>query len=415
MGLRTQHGTVSTYVRHVDGCKGGKKCRCIWWAYIRNTAEGTKIRRSLNCTSETEATEQATELFRSLNPEVKKAAEAAAATKRNQKTVEEAIDLFMTRTEREFGKGGAYNCYRSLLGWRKKDKTHGRLLTYIERYNLEHPDTPIQTIDQITPIWLREFYSNWDYSNSSMQQRWGLMKTFFTFFVEMEVLVKSPAEHIKAVPCDGLYRNLPLSPEQYDKIAETAADDRRLYCFLELMRRTGCDLEDAIMFRSDSIDADGVLRYHRQKTGVEAVIPLEPETLALLRTIPLDKDCMPEMPFRRRDINMVADHKLWYVRLKELFAKAGVTEVRYKEVVKAVSPKCLRHTFATAELAAGQDIPSVSKMLGHSTTAQTEKVYLPWVPQRDEAHIKKVREAQQKAAKNEVQVVAQGGKRIAVQ
>jgi integrase len=169
------------------------------------------------------------------------------------------------------------------------------------------------------------------------------------------------------------------------------------------------------MFRSDSIDADGVLRYHRQKTGVEAVIPLEPETLALLRTIPLDKDCMPEMPFRRRDINMVADHKLWYVRLKELFAKAGVTEVRYKEVVKAVSPKCLRHTFATAELAAGQDIPSVSKMLGHSTTAQTEKVYLPWVPQRDEAHIKKVREAQQKAAKNEVQVVAQGGKRIAVQ
>jgi len=34
---------------------------------------------------------------------------------------------------------------------------------------------------------------------------------------------------------------------------------------------------------------------------------------------------------------MVADHKKWYMALKGLFAQAGVTEIRYKEVVKQAS------------------------------------------------------------------------------
>ena len=392
MELKNSHGTVSVYIRHIPECKQPKKgCRCPRWAYIRNVATGERDRRSLHCNSDTEASEQATKLFKALDPEEAKKSAEAAAKQRNTKTVEEAIALFLARTEREFGRKGGYAQYRSLLGWRnEKGEAHGTLLNYVELH-------PVETIADITPIWLQKFYSSWDFSNSTMQQRWALIKTFFSFLTDMEVLAKNPAEKIKPVSGDGLYKNLPLSPEQYTNIAEATDDDRRLFCFLELMRRTGMDLEDAIMFRVDSIDADGVLRYHRQKTGVEAIIPLEPETLALLRTIPLDKDSLPEMPFRR-NTDMVNDHKLWYLKLKALFTKAGVTEVKYQQVTKAVSPKCLRHTFAVGALAAGQDIPSVSKMLGHKTTAQTERVYLPWCPQRDEAHIRKVREAQRVAS-----------------
>lgn len=74
-----------------------------------------------------------------------------------------------------------------------------------------------------------------------------------------------------------------------------------VYTFSELLRWTGMDIGDAVQFRREMVDADGVLRYLRTKTDVQAVIPLAalaPQMIKLLKKIPLAPRSLENMPFR---------------------------------------------------------------------------------------------------------------------
>jgi integrase len=232
---------------------------------------------------------------------------------------------------------------------------------------------------------------------------------------------------------------VPFTDRQYNDILSYAAvadpgptSDckayrERLHIFIELLRWTGMDIGDAIQFRPSMIDADGVLRYIRTKTGIQGVIPLEPYVIELLKEIPLALDSIPDMPFRYRGNDLSGDVHNWSRRIGRILAGAGVTEVQLIEksgvpaydrnvnpVTKSSNVKMFRHTFAVGWLTAGADKETVARMLGHNSTEMLEAHYAPWVRDRDDAHIRRVRAlmGQVRLAKG-LKVVAKDGVQVA--
>jgi integrase len=231
---------------------------------------------------------------------------------------------------------------------------------------------------------------------------------------------------------------VPFTDRQYDILSYAAVADpgptsdckvyrERLHIFIELLRWTGMDIGDAIQFRPSMIDADGVLRYIRTKTGIQGVIPLEPYVIELLKEIPLALDSIPDMPFRYRGNDLSGDVHNWSRRIGRILAGAGVTEVQLIEksgvpaydrnvnpVTKSSNVKMFRHTFAVGWLTAGADKETVARMLGHNSTEMLEAHYAPWVRDRDDAHIRRVRAlmGQVRLAKG-LKVVAKDGVQVA--
>jgi len=158
-------------------------------------------------------------------------------------------------------------------------------------------------------------------------------------------------------------------------------------------------LADAVQFRTEALDAEGVLRYRRMKTKELAVVPLPDHVAALLRNIPLERDTKdPAQPFRSR-VALQSDARRWAHRLEAVFALAGITEVRTEAGrVRKPHAHMLRDTMAVWHLRHGASVHTVAKMLGHSKITTTEKAYLPYVKELQDSMIADARRSLAQAA-----------------
>jgi integrase len=105
-------------------------------------------------------------------------------------------------------------------------------------------------------------------------------------------------------------------------------------------------------------DLSWYIRKPRQKTGVESIIPLLPAAIRILQKYSLTNSI--------RDVSWyVSTNQKMNQRLKTIGTLAGISKKLHMHLA--------RHTFATTvALTNGISIESVSKMLGHSSTNQTE-------------------------------------------
>jgi site-specific recombinase XerD len=393
-------------------------------------------RYSLTTPSWSEAMSKATELLDGFNPEIalareqqKKAAKVASRT-----TIAEAVQMWLDRTEHLYGKGGSYAQYRSLL--------KGFVL-YIVRWNLRTEELErIRFIDQLDTQFCTKWYQSWKLANTVMRQRWNVVRSFFNYLHQQGAITVNPVVSIKAVPPEKTYHNVTFTEQQYNSILNDASwlvdqrvvnGEREVYCrrlhiFLELLRWTGMDIGDAVQFRPEMVDVDGVLRYLRTKTDVQAVVPLSSHMVQLLKEIPLTPDTVDTMPFRYQGNDLASDVHNWSRRIRRAMNLAGVSTVQLVEksglpavdrngnpIVKSANVKMLRHTFAVGCLVAGVPKENVARMLGHISTDMIDAHYAPWVKGLDDAHIRKVREvmAQAKPKKN-LKLVLKQGLRVAV-
>jgi hypothetical protein len=177
-------------------------------------------RYSSNTPSWTEGVEIASDTLRTLDPEIAAARERRAVNERNSKTVLEAVNLWLDRTRREFGDDAAVvSRYRSTFGWVETNgQIHGSLLGFVEEYNDGHPDEPISTIADMTPLICQQWRdSDWfgDLSPTTARQRWSVVRSFFNFLFELGVLSKNPAATIKAPSASDNFANVPFTDDQY--------------------------------------------------------------------------------------------------------------------------------------------------------------------------------------------------------
>jgi site-specific recombinase XerD len=419
--FRSIHGAIKVYSRHVNGCKrtdpDDNRCACPKWAY-ENRPNHPRRRYALNTPSLSEARAEAKRIFDAWDPTKKQ--------QNNRTTVEAAIQMWLDRTRNMFGEDAdIVNQYRSTFGWRDaQGNARGNLLKYVERWNETHQREPIVHIQEITPLFCQEWHDSWNgsYSDDTRKQRWGTVRSFFKFLTDLGVLDVNPAVQIKAVKARQVFAHVPFTDEQYERILNEAdwyVDERvkngerevhcrRQHLFLELLRNTGMDLGDAVMFQSSLIRdevVDGktvsVLRYRRSKTGVEAIIVIDTMLAEGLRNIPLAPMSVPYRPFRYQGNQLHSDVHNWSRRVARLIklAKIGRLQLINRDGTEAVDDrglpitrnpdtKMLRHSFAVGQLLKGLRPEVVAKQLGHVDTAMILKHYAPWCKERDLQHLR---------------------------
>ena len=419
--LKNTFGSVRPYTRHVTGClKTDDSCNCPKWLY--ESRRGCASRRyTLTTPSWPEAQRIAADKLRSFDPEI------AAARATNDKrravllSVDAAFDLWIERTKAKFGEdAGVLPGYRSL----KK-----MLLRWTSR---EH----IDFIQDITALQLTEWQSSKDWrelADATRRQRWGVLRSVFKFLKDKEVLESNPVAGIDAPKLDKRKRDEqhvqgPYTQAQIDSVFAHIGDTvplnidvsergmyaTRLTAFITLLLNVGCDVIDAVLFDQTHIEdtvVDGtsngqqsrtvpVYRYHREKTGVQAVIPLTDAVSSILRSVPMLPTNPEHMPFRHSDNDVASDAHNWSRRIARVLDAAGVEYVELprdkygKARRKAANAKQFRHTFAVKQLKRRLRPEVVARQLGHVDATMVRKHYAPWVPELDDAHIREILAAQ---------------------
>jgi site-specific recombinase XerD len=405
------YGSVRPYSRHRAECPHAadaeyNTCSCPKWLYVWNRKTGNKSRKSLVTPSWAEAQRIAAETLRGMDPDIAAAKTANEKTNKQRMTVSDACDLWIERTKRQCGeKASVLEQYRTITK---------KLKAWAEAHGIVY-------VQDVSPLQLERWYSSaqWKaYSETTRAQRWGIVRSIFSFLAERGVVDKSPAAGIRPVKENADHVQGPYSATQVKKLLngiELSADRRlseeerkvyvpRLRAFVNLLLSTGCDIGDGVLFEPSRIETHkingrsiSVYRYKRGKTGVLAVIPLPDAVADELRKVPLLTDTPASMPFRTVGTGLKANHDTWSRRIQTVLKAQGIkwVELPSRDANgqfrrKKANAKQLRHTFAVGQLEAGQRPEEVARMLGHTNTTMLQRHYAPWVKAIDEAHITRV-------------------------
>ena len=416
--------TVKVIVRHSADCKDKskgsewRKCTCRKSLLIYE-GEGTGRNRRVSAkTRSWEAAEKEAQRWRdSWDPIKRELAKLKAEKEQQQVRIEDALCQYLADMEARLGDNGTLAQARSLFGVvnpeTKAVTRAGHFLAWIDHFNKTQPaERRLTYIADITPTHLTGWRATWTQkfkSDLTRAQRWIVVGAFFNFCADRGWIENNPAQKIGALRAKKGNRTAIFTDDQYTAIlkavplcepenvpaATRKAWQRRLTAFLELMRWSGTALIDAVQFRPELIDTEGVLRYRRQKSGELATVPLPAHVLALLRDLPLERDSVGAgQPFRSKDVVPETDTHKWNRRLTNLFKEAGLKSVRTEiGTQRSPHPHMLRDTFAVWHLRHGTRIHTLARMLGHAKVSTTERAYLPWVKELEDAHIADARKA----------------------
>lgn len=394
--LKNHYGSVKPYTRHTASCshrraKEHNACGCPKWLYIRRHGEKSK-RITLNTPSWEEAQRIAAAKLRSMDPDIAAAQAVTEKHKRRLVTIADACDLFLKKIEREKGKNGAHQQYSVAVK---------HLREWTDRLHTDH-------IQDISSEMLERWYSEkpWsDFSVTTRRQVWINVRSIFKFWFERGLIERNPVLPVKPVkrPDDhvqGLYTD-----EQIAAILRQVdgEGDPRLRAFILHLLHVGCDVVAAVRFntkRIEDVTVDGqelhIYRYKRMKTKVTAIVKLSAEVAKELRSVPGLAESPHGMPFRNPALELNSDRSEWSKRVIAVLHAAGVEwvdlppddEGRVRR--KQANCKQFRHTAAVRWLCEGQMPEDVAKMLGHVNAEMIRKHYAPWVPNLEEAYLRRI-------------------------
>lgn len=371
--------------------------------YVFNAATKLKKRYSLNTPSWAEAQRLASDKLRGLDPEIAAARQVIEKRENGRCSIADGCQMWVERSIARSGKKSSTT------------KSYISLKTFVTAWADREGLINVQDIASADLLrW--QTSSDWQkLAQTTRSQRWGVIRSLFSYLERCGVIDKSPASSIerekKGRFVDG-HVQAPYTDAQMKKILSgvekivpfnlpyhqrpTYID--RVRVFIRLLEGVGCDVSDAIQFRPAMLKTAKVgkknvhvYRYQRQKTGVLAVVPIDADLAKILKTPPMEPGANAAMPFRMPGLDLKMDQKKWSNRVLSAIAAAGITHVDLPDGSKhSANVKQFRHTAAVRWLREGQRPEEVAKMLGHVDTDMVRKHYAPWVQELDESHIRRV-------------------------
>ena len=414
--FESKHGTVIVYTRrHLrrNGCKlrnpHSNLCGCPKWLYLKPKG-GRATQRSAGTPSYTEACAEAQCVLDSFNPLLAKALEITEP--KPGITIEACLDLYeasLQQPSRALDAQYVKNCLapfrrRKAGEYQKKRTKNLTLLDFIDRENVA-ARVPITRVEQVTSDVLDQWAAGWKTNDLSSQLWRSYVTMFMSWCMTWNHIAKQPEfrERLRIRPGN---RCGAFSDEQIARLRAAAPFYRttnghmpenfaaRILAFVDLGRWAGMAVADIVNFSPRlNLGGNNVLSYARVKNGQHAAVLLDPQVAARLRSIPPENGSDSDRPFRLSG-TPVANRAVWRERFKALCAFAGVTNVETENGAHIPAhPHALRDSFAVDAIVRGVDLANVSRMLGHSTTAMTEKKYLPWLKRREDHSIEDQRRA----------------------
>jgi integrase len=175
----------------------------------------------------------------------------------------------------------------------------------------------------------------------------------------------NPRKHIKKYPEEKRERF--LSPAELKRVGEVLRDMEAegvelpsAIAAVRLLMLTGCRLGEIMTLKWDYVDlAAGALRLPDSKTGAKVVLLGQPPVEVLKKVVRVDNN--PWVIVGTKPDAHLTDLQPFWQRVR---ARAGLKDARIHD---------LRHTFASTAVAAGQGLPMIGKLLGHTQVQTTAR------------------------------------------
>jgi integrase len=265
---------------------------------------------------------------------------------------------------------------RSLDGYEGRVENH---------FLQEFADTPLHEIDRKHVIAWRDSASG-KMSGPSVNTLVGTLSSLFAWCVEQRWIERNPCHGVKRlVTAQKVYPWL-QSGEQVTRLLAACADVVR--DLVAVLVGTGLRIDEALHLAWDDVDMEHrLLTVHRGRKGVTKSgkrrhVPIIDSVYPVLRAMRLARGSNVLLwPGKRT--NLPRPQSSMRRPFKRAVLRAGLPkEMRIHD---------LRHTFASLFLLDGGDIFKLSRILGHSSVAITERTYAHLRPDAFEQDYGRVR------------------------
>jgi integrase len=347
---------LTLFRRHLKSCphtsRKDRRCRCP--LHVEGSLAGEPIRKTLDLTS----WEAGQNLIREW--------EASGRITRAAVSIAEAVEKFLADARARLLGEETVLLYQRFL--------RGHFVPWCAREG--H-----QTFDGLDVDVIRDYRATWTWAGSTAARRVERLRTFFNFCVEPGWIERNPAKGLRP-PIVKSPPTEPFTPEEMKAIISACdrlvtrgryssdANRARVKAFVLVLRYTGLRISDAARLDLSKVK-DGRVFLYTQKTGVPVWIPIPGLLTELLGQIRRHGDYY----FQTGESEEKTVRGSWDRTLRTIFAMAGI---------RGGHAHRFRDTFAVELLLQGIDLQDVSVLLGHSSTAVTEKHYAPWIKARQE-------------------------------
>lgn len=192
----------------------------------------------------------------------------------------------------------------------------------------------------------------------------GMLGAIFEFAVDEGYIAENPARGVKKFK-EGRPTRFLSSAEMVglgEALRTAECDGLNPYALaaIRLLLLTGCRRNEILELKWEQVDFEtGFLRLGDSKTGAK-VTPIGAPVLSLLSGLPRVSGNPHVIPGETTGSHLVGIQKVW----SKVRRRAGLEDVRLHD---------LRHSFASVGARSGESLLVIGKVLGHSTSAATER------------------------------------------
>ena len=227
-------------------------------------------------------------------------------------------------------------------------------------------------------------------SSKTVARRLASIKSFFNYLIQIELIVDSPASHIKSPKVE---KNIPkfIHVNKIKYLMEIPDKNsligKRDIAILELFYATGMRLSELVSLNIGSVKSNDNLVRVLGKGNKERIIPFGNKARDALEIYLKDRGLSwlsnQDVPLFSTKNNKRISVRTVQIRMNKYLSQVLGTQ-------KGASPHVLRHTFGTHLLDNDADIRSIQELLGHSSISSTQ-IYTKVNPKKikqvyDKAH-----------------------------
>jgi len=219
-------------------------------------------------------------------------------------------------------------------------------------------------IEYISTADIRLFLGEFPHlKNSSIAKKMSVLKSFFGWLTEEEIIHKDPTRKIKPTRKEQRIPKV-LTIEELEMLREACKTERER-ALLETLYATGGRLSEIQQLNKDDINWQGMSALVVGKGDKEREVFFSFKAFYHLKKyLKVRKDNEPALFVTERRPYRRISNRAIQREIKNIAFRAGIA--------KNVHPHTLRHTFATLTLNNGADISTIQSILGHSNPATTQ-------------------------------------------
>jgi integrase len=195
------------------------------------------------------------------------------------------------------------------------------------------------------------------------------LKSYFNFLEEQGLWLTNPVKGMRLMKVAKVIRKAPPTEDVQRLLESWQGSDQRLRdrLLIAIFVNTGLRITEACSILRENLDLKGGQIRVLGKGRKERMVYFSPSVGDLIKEY-ISKQS------RNEKYLFPADNKLGYQGIRSL--EKTFRRLCQKLAIKPITPHMLRHYFATNSLKNGARIEVISRLLGHSSVAITDTVYV---------------------------------------